>query len=448
MDCRRYGAHHAPPDRVVRERTAHLRARNCKESDAGSQRIDRIGATRLSGLQFAVALPSLTVSLVYLLRRASQPSDTHHGDDRADGRRAPGALDAEGNAVSAGRCAAITLALCAVLTASAQAETAVLLPASGDEALREEQSEAVRVLSRALETQGIRLLEYDEAIEQAGARDVSRCKTVDCAPKLLRAVGADVAASLAVWSRGPKQQKTVFVTLVDRQGDRYPGRADVDGTNFGGAAKDALIDARALQLLGPGPWLRVRTKPDGAQVLIGGKLVGATPYRAHVSSGRHVLEVRAEGRESHVQTVDIPPNTAKQIEVEVALKPSNNTADAPDETAGALDGDFRELPVERSRPIVGPILLGAVGVGLIATDIVLIASSGCSEEDSSGACKEEGKVDTAMAVAWGAAGAAALAGGILWYVLGASDEPASSTRARPALAFELTPNRVALSGSF
>jgi hypothetical protein len=239
---------------------------------------------------------------------------------------------------------------------------------------------------------------------------------------------------------------------VDRQGDRYPGRAEVEGARLGSAAKDALIDARALQLLGPGPWLRVRTKPDGAQVLIGGKLVGATPYRAHVSSGRHVLEVRAEGRESHVQTVDIPPNTAKQIEVEIALKARHNTADAPDETASTLDGDFREPPVASSRPIVGPILLGALGVGLIATDIVLVASSGCSEEDSRGVCKEEGKVDTAMTVVWGATGVAAIAGGILWYVLGASDDDSASastsTRGRPAIAFALSPNQLALSGSF
>jgi hypothetical protein len=201
----------------------------------------------------------------------------------------------------------------------------------------------------------------------------------------------------------------------------------------------------------------VRTKPDGAQVLIGGKLVGATPYRAHVSSGRHVLEVRAEGRESHVQTVDIPPNTAKQIEVEVALEPRQNTADAPDETATALDGDFREPPVASSPPIVGPILLGALGVGLIATDIVLVAGSGCSDEDSRGVCKEEGKVDPAMTVVWGATGVAALAGGILWYVLGASDDDTGTsastsaitgTRARSAIALQLSPYHVALSGSF
>jgi hypothetical protein len=406
----------------------------------------------MGGLLRATALPSLTVFAVNLLRGEQPPSDTHHGDDRADGRRARGAHDAESMAVNASRCAAMAAVLCAVLSTPVRAETAVLLPASGDEALAGEQAEAVRVLSRALETQGVRLLAYDEAVEQAGARDVSRCKTVDCAPKLLRAVGADVAASVAVWSRGADEQKTVFVTLVDRQGDRYPGRADVEGRRLGAAAKDALIDARALQLLGPGPWLRVRTKPDGAQVLIGGKLVGATPYRAHVSSGRHVLEVRAEGRESHVQTVDIPPNTAKQIEVEVALKARHNTADAPDETASALDGDFREPPVANSPPIVGPILLGALGVGLIATDIVLVASSGCSEEDSRGVCKEEGKVDTAMTVVWGAAGVAAITGGILWYVLGASDDDSTaagtSARARPALALELSPNHVALSGSF
>ena len=347
------------------------------------------------------------------------------------------------------RSAAIALALCGACCASAQAETAVLLPPGGDEALRDDQHEALRVLTRSLETQGIRLLDYSEAIEQAGARDVSACKTVDCAPKLLRAVGADVAAAIAVWSRGPEQRRVVFVTLVDRQGDRYPGRAEVQDEALGAAAKDALIDARALQLLGPGPWLRVRTKPDGAQVLLGGKLVGATPYRAHVASGRHVLEVRAEGRESHVQTVDIPPNSAKQIEVEVALKPRTNSADAADETASALDTELHEPPIDDNPPLVGPILLGVLGAGLITTDIVLIASSGCDERDGDGVCVKEDKIDTAMAVAWGATGVAALAGGVLWYVLGASgDSAATSAQRRPPLALGISPNQVALYGSF
>ena len=345
--------------------------------------------------------------------------------------------------------AAFALALCATPSATARAEIAVLLPTSGDEALRDDQEEALRVLTRSFETQGVRLLAYHEAIEQAGARDVSRCKTVDCAPKLLRAVGADLAASIAIWSRGADKRRVVFVTLVDRQGDRYPGRAEVQDDALGAAAKDALIDARALQLLGPGPWLRVRTKPDGAQVLLGGKVVGATPYRAHVPSGRHVLEVRSEGRESHVQTVDIPPNSAKQVEVEVALKPRHNTADAPDETASTLDDDYREPPVDDGPPIVGPVVLGVLGAGLIAADIVLIASAGCDRRDSAGVCRKEDEVDTAMAVAWGAAGAAAIAGGVLWYVLGSADDSAAtSRRTAPALALQLSPTKFALFGSF
>jgi hypothetical protein len=338
--------------------------------------------------------------------------------------------------------ALLALLLTTSLATAAHAETAVLLPPTGDDSLKEQQQEALRVLSRTLTSQGIRLLSREEAVEQAGAADVSDCRSVDCAPKLLRACGADVAAAIAVWSAGAERHQAVFVTLVDRQGDRYPGKANVDGDNLGIAAKDALIDARALQLLGPGPWLRVRTKPDGAQVLLGGKLVGATPYRAHVQSGRHVLEVRAEGRESHVQTVDIPPNSARQVEVEVALQPSHNTADSPDDTATALDTDSSEPPIDHSPPIIGPVILGVVGVGLLATDIALVASSGCKRHDTTGKCTKRAEVDTPLTVVWGATGVAAIAGGVLWYVLGsASDDP-------PPVAVSIGPHEVRLSGSF
>jgi hypothetical protein len=327
------------------------------------------------------------------------------------------------------------------LAAPALAETALLLPPTGDDSLKQEQQEALRVLTRALTSQGIHLLSHEEAIEQAGAADVSNCQTVDCAPKLLRACGADIAAAIAVWAPGTNRSESVYVTLVDRQGDRYPGKANVDGDNLGAAAKDALIDARALQLLGPGPWLRVRTKPDGAQVLLGGKLVGATPYRAHVQSGRHVLEVRAEGRESHVQTVDIPPNTARQVEVDIALKPRHNTADAPDETASALDTENSEPPIDHSPPIVGPVILGVVGAGLLATDIALVASSGCKRKDRTGKCTKRAEVDTPLTIAWGATGVAAIAGGVIWFLLGSSHDDAPVT-------VGFGPRELTVSGSF
>ncbi|MFI5307450.1 MAG: PEGA domain-containing protein [Polyangiales bacterium] len=324
--------------------------------------------------------------------------------------------------------------------APASAETVVLLPPRGDDALATARRDAQQVLAQALAAQNVRTVTLAEATAHATDSTVADCTSLDCAPALLRAAGADAAAALAVWGAGqPATPNAVYVTLADRRGDRYPGKARVEDADLAAATKQALLDARALQLLGPGPWLRVHANPEGSQILLDGKLAGSAPYRAPITSGRHTLEVRFEGRRPHVQSVDVPPHAARQIEIDVDL------AVQADVSAAAVAANAPTPEGHESRntaSIVGPLILGGVGLAIVAYDVIALASSGCERREPSGACTKKSQVNAAPAAIFGVVGVGAIAGAAVWYLLGQPDAPTEP------LAFSAGPGAIELRGTF
>jgi hypothetical protein len=337
--------------------------------------------------------------------------------------------------------AAASLAL--LWPAPVRAESVVLLAPRGDAAMASARVEAQRVLEAALRGQGVSVVPAPGAAAAPGKAEREPCDAVECAAGLVEAADADLAAAVAVGSAGePPAPSTVFVTLVDRSGARFPGRARVDRGDLARAVKDALLDARALQLLGPGPWLRIRGEPEGAEVVLNGKLVGTVPYRAPVDSGRHTLEVRSGGHRAHVQTVDVPPSASRQIEVDVDLPPK--AVDGHPDTEDPIDDEPVAVePTGSGRPIVGPLILGGLGVAVIATDIALVLSSGCQRSDSRGTCLEHRSIQKAPALIIGGVGFAAVAAAALWHVLGGDpDSPERDT------ALRLTPDGAAWTLSF
>lgn len=316
---------------------------------------------------------------------------------------------------AAWRAAGLASMLWLVSAQTAHAEAAVLLPPSGDETLRDAQERAHRALHDALIKQGLRVLTHAEATSEAQTPEARDCKTIDCAPTLLHEVGAALAIGLAVWSSDVDQ--TVFVTLVDTRGNRFPGRAPVQDGDVGSAATAALLDARALTLLGPGPWLHVHGEPEGAEVVLGGKVIGSTPMRKKVDSGRHVLEVRKPGHKSFVRSVDVPPNAAKQVDVEVVLEPRMQAGEDPALTAL----DDADGPAGTERSAVWSFVLGgalaAVGAAALAYGIVNLTAVGdCEQRDRAGRCESEVQAGPAITVSM-IGGGVALAGAVVMFTV-------------------------------
>jgi hypothetical protein len=322
---------------------------------------------------------------------------------------------------------------------------------------------AQSAVSLALEGQGLRVVEHGDVVH-----DDDACASIDCASEILRAARADLAAAVAVWGvagrplAGPSE---VFVTLADAHGNRFPGAARVVDGDVAAAARTAVLDARALQLLGPGPWLRVRGAPDGAEVHIDGKLAGSLPYRAHIDAGGHALEVRAPGMRPHARTVDIPPNTTRLLDLDITL-----ALDAPGGAASGRSGarhpgessaedsnaavarsaptspSLREgagggtgAPVDPaasgpSRPIVGPLVLGGAGAALGVIVVADLLADDCTRGEPGGTCTRREDPSIPLAIGLGTASAAAIAGAVLWHFLGASDPSAAAARGVPATA--------------
>ena len=341
-----------------------------------------------------------------------------------------------------------TVALCVLVVTSAfasgaRAESVLLLSPQGDRSLRAEQAEAQRVLSEALQAQAVRVLLPETAVNddlRLSAVDDGTCDALDCAAERLQTIGADAAALLSLWAEpgSPRTPGSAFVTLVDRDNARYPGRVKLAGKGqdaLARAVKGALLEARALQLLGRGPWLRIAGEPEGAQVVIDGKLAGTMPYRAAIEPGRHTVEVRGSGRRSFVQTVDVPPNASRQVELEVRFRRGASAGQGPSGEWLVADAESSaEPPVESgsgSRPWVGPLLLGGAGTALIATDLVLVLGSGCQSRNTSGQCEEGYEVDDALAITWAAVGASAIVSAVLWHMLGGDDPPPADVAVLP-----------------
>lgn len=88
-------------------------------------------------------------------------------------------------------------------------------------------------------------------------------------------------------------------------------------------------------------------------------------------------------------------------------------------------------PAERSTlNTVGPILLGAVGVGLGVWSTLLVLPESCDEETPSGSCRTLNQPAVLPGVGLGIAAVGALAGAIYWWIDGTPDE-ATTTQGSP-----------------
>lgn len=312
-----------------------------------------------------------------------------------------------------------TVALAALLGLSsaslARAEAVVLLPPSGDETLRAAQQRAHGALQSLLVEEGLRVLTHEQTSVEAQTEEARGCRAVACAKLLMHEVGATLAAGVSVWAADVDQ--AVFVTLVDEQGNRFPSRVVARDGDVVAAAKLALEDARALMKLGPGPWLRVHGTPDGAEVVLGGNVIGVTPLREKVASGRYVLEVRKAGHKTFVQSVDVPPGSSRQVEVEVSLQV--RTPAGENVAVTAVDQANAPEPGERSATwsfVLGGAL-AAVGAAALAYGIVNATTVGdCEERDAAGRCESEVKLGPAVTIPL-IGGGVALVGSLVMFIV-------------------------------
>jgi len=329
-------------------------------------------------------------------------------------------------------CGAV-LALCAPYRA--RAERAWILPIAGAPGLKTARSEVEASATAWLQELGIEVVRpRDAGALHAGARS---CKTANCAADLLPQLGLELAVAIAIWDQSSSgtARPSLFVTLIDRHGGRYPGEAAIDGS-VAQATLAALLQAQGLRLLGPGPWLEVVGYPEGAELQIDGKPVGRVPYRGAITAGAHTLALRAPGHRSETRTANVALAALGVQRVDFRLAPG---ADAPAATAHArsepragaatsveLGTPARPDGIAETKGLTRPTLwnyvLGGVliagGIALAIEPMRELALEGkcVGDRDAQGRCGERVTFG-GRGIALGVAASAALLGGaavLLW----------------------------------
>lgn len=304
--------------------------------------------------------------------------------------------------------------------ARARAESAVVLPHAGDTRLDPLREAAHRAVIDALREQGLTVRTLTVKSTRNANELKSDCTQVTCAPGVLSVHSIDLAVAIAVWNGEDGPQTNV--TLIDSLGRKYPGYAIIMKDDAAAAGRAALLEARSLHLLGPGPWIHVRGAPAGASVLLDGKPVGVLPYRGALSPGDHNLEVRADGYNAKSQPIVIPLEPTTTARVELELRPNDKPGAAQPTTLQppVTDDYVQEDPTHAARDeaspwnfIVGGIL-AAGGVALAAIEPIqtLSKDGDCANDECSERYAAGG--ETALKIGAGALIAAAGVTVMIW----------------------------------
>jgi hypothetical protein len=287
----------------------------------------------------------------------------------------------------------VLIAACVCFGSSdrARAESAVVLPHAGDSRLEAARTASHRVVVDTLREQSFTVRTLTTKPARNTSEVQNSCTQIICAPAMLVATATDLAVGIAVWDGEDGPQ--VNITLIDALGRKYPGYALVVGQDATDAARAAFLEARSLQLLGPGPWIHVRGVPAGAEVIIDAKPVGVLPYRGAISPGDHDLEVRASGYNAKQLpiVVSLEPTTTALVELELVRAAAGAATPAPETAPLANDyvnEDPAREPTDKASPwnfVLGGILAaGGLALATIEPAQTLAKDGDCAND----ACSE------------------------------------------------------------
>lgn len=159
------------------------------------------------------------------------------------------------------------------------------------------------------------------------------------------------------------------------------------------------------------PQLTVRNVPPEAEVAIDGKALARKSGASRINPGRHRLEVRAPGKQTHTHEFEIASGQRVAINVpelvaDAALPPPPPVARASEPAA----------PSDPSASTYGPwpYVLGGTGAALLGTSLItgLMANSKASKLDRE--CSEDDVCDRSLEGTKDSAQSLALATDVLW----------------------------------
>jgi hypothetical protein len=334
----------------------------------------------------------------------------------------------------------------AVVPSRAAAQKVIVLPEAAGQGGDAVTNLAHSAMRDALGMQGLRVMAWEEAKSRLAPGET--CQDVAaCTPKVMKAASAELAAGVVVSRNAQGAAERVRVALLDTDKRRYDGESEVEDGDVRTATTRALLEARSFQLLGPGPWLRVEGTPEGAEVLVDDRIVGRVPYRATVIPGTHKLRVREAGYTAFEQQLNVPATDDSHVaQIVVALEPAPIAVGNGGDGLRAVPQDGGSRRRQNSTWLVGPIVVGGLGLVLAGVTTVRLATriDSCVNPDERGYCTYRRRVNIAPAVIEYTLSAALIGGSIAWVVLGLSD----TDERQPGVTARLGLDGIQLAGRF
>jgi len=188
-----------------------------------------------------------------------------------------------------------------------------------------------------------------------------------------------------------------YLRLVPRASDR--------------AAVQTLVSNLETRLVRGVQELSVVSSPTGANISVDGKLRATTPITMELPYGAHTLELTHEGYDSAVRTVDLTPQSTVKLDITLAKK----AAPAP------------PPPVVEKPKLWTWVALGGAAVATVGAAVAGAQARAKAEElktsmhsapDPDTLYDASVRSQITSNVLWATAGAAAITGGVLFFVEG------------------------------
>jgi hypothetical protein len=199
------------------------------------------------------------------------------------------------------------------------------------------------------------------------------------------------------------------------------------------ARLDDRVGRLAIHLHGP---------RDGVVVELDGQRVPEAALEVYgpVDPGRHGVTATREGRVVDRESIEVPEGERASVSLEVPEpEPAAGNEAAgqrPEravrsETTVPTDAEATPRSPDAGRPLVGPLLLGAVGLATTASVLAATyAARGCDVRSVDGTkCLEETEVRVGPTVAYAAVGLAITAAAVVWLTVGGRDHGGQSPEA-------------------
>jgi hypothetical protein len=346
----------------------------------------------------------------------------------------------------------------------ARAETAaVLTPFTEDGVTADLGQRCLQLAATWLGERGIEVVLPADAANRLPP-DIRYCRKDDCALSYMQHLrDVDYAVLISIWGHPRGTGATgVSLTFLTRDGQRYDESWAIT-ESLALSVDAALTHAYTNFLRGPGPWLTVRGRPQGARVIVDGARVGEIPYHARISAGTHQIVVQSEGFESQAIDISVADDVDTHRELDVGLRkqatasaalPAVGGSDTVTVPAQAGEGqdripdsdgtDLIAVDDGASKPsswnyILGGTLLAA-SVPLVLFPTVTAVNDGeCRQPDSAGDCESHD---------FDGQSAGLLAAGVVTLVGGAFMIIAAPIPGESNLSAEARLHGIRLSGSF